>query len=248
MSEPTARAAVDLPADVSRALDDFVAAARDALGDTLEAIVLFGSAVEGALRATSDVNVIVVLSAFERARAERLRPALHVASAAIQLRAMFLLREEIAAAAEAFAQKFDDVRRRRRVLWGRDPFATLTVSREALRRRIDQVLLNLALRLRAAYVESVGEERLALLVAEAAGPLRTAAASLLELQGRRAASPRAALGEVVAALGEPQGQTTLARLSEAREHAALPEGQGAETLLALIALAGRLRAQLRALA
>ena len=248
MSDTAPGLARDLPADVARALDDFVAAAREAFGDALDSVVLFGSAAEGALRATSDVNVILVLTAFEPARADRLREAFRVAHAAIDLRAMFLLRDEIAAAAEAFAQKFDDVRRRRRVLWGRDPFAGLTVSREALRRRVEQVLLNLALRMRAAYVErSLDEDRLAVIVADAAAPLRTAAASLLELQGRPAAAPKAALREVVAALGEPRWETTLARLSEARERAALPPGQSGETLLAVIALADRLRAHLRAL-
>lgn len=42
----------DLPAVVARVLDDFVAAAREAFADDLVSIVLFGSAAEGALRAT----------------------------------------------------------------------------------------------------------------------------------------------------------------------------------------------------
>ena len=46
----------DLPDVVARVLDDFVAAAREAFGDDLVSIVLFGSAAEGALRATSDVS------------------------------------------------------------------------------------------------------------------------------------------------------------------------------------------------
>src|SRR5882672_9335704 len=122
-------AADGLPADVTRALDDFVAVVREAFGDQLEAVVLYGSAAEGALRATSDVNVIVVLREFERARADRVREAAAVAHAAIRLKAMFLLVEEIATVGEAFAQKFDDVRRRRRVLWGPDPFTALAPSR-----------------------------------------------------------------------------------------------------------------------
>src|SRR5690242_14988107 len=151
--EASATVIADLPADVAHALDEFVVAARSAFADRLVSVILFGSAAEAALRATSDVNVIVVLSAFDRAAAEQLRAAARQARAAIRLRAMFLLEDELAPAAEAFAQKFDDVRRRHRVLWGRAPFAALTPSRAALMRRLDQVLLNLALRLRAAYVE-----------------------------------------------------------------------------------------------
>src|SRR5437762_3872178 len=174
----------DLPADVARGIEDFVAAARTAFGDALVAAVLYGSAAEGALRATSDVNVILVLAAFDGAAAERLREATRLARASINLRAMYLLREEIGDAGEAFAQKFADVRRRRRVLWGEDPFGVLAVSRQALRARIDQVLLNLVLRLRAAYVErGLREEQIGQVVAEAAAPLRTAAAGMLELEG-----------------------------------------------------------------
>src|SRR5206468_2852875 len=50
---PTPRSGT-CPEVVARVLDDFVAAARDAFADDLVAIVLFGSAAEGALRATSD--------------------------------------------------------------------------------------------------------------------------------------------------------------------------------------------------
>ena len=45
-----------------------VAAAREALGHTLESIVLYGSAAEGRLRPASDVNVIFVLTSFDAAR------------------------------------------------------------------------------------------------------------------------------------------------------------------------------------
>ncbi len=248
MTEPGATILADLPADVARALDDFVAAARAAFADRLESVVLFGSAAEGALRATSDVNVILVLTAFERARADQMGEAVRRAHATVRLRAMFLLADEVAAAAEAFAQKFDDVRRRHRVLWGRDPFATLAPSRAALVGRVNQVLLNLALRLRAAYVErSPREEQLVAVVADAAAPLRTAAASLLELEGRRAATPKVALREVALAVGGPLIEATLIRMSQARETGTLPPGVAGEMLLELAALAGAMRARLRAL-
>lgn len=247
----TGRAATvtaDLPPDVVRALDEFVAAARAAFADRLVSVVLFGSAAEAALRPTSDVNVVLVLSSFDRASAEELRVAARQARAAICLRAMFLLEDEVAAAAEAFAQKFDDVRRRHRVLWGRDPFVALTPSRAALLRRLDQVLLNLVLRLRASYVErGQHAEQLVLAVADAAAPLRTAAASLLELQGRRALAPKQALREVARAVAGPASEATLVRMSQARETGILAAGVAAETLLELIELARALRTRLTTL-
>lgn len=238
----------DLPEDIARVLDEFTAAAREAFGDQLHSVVLYGSGAEGALRATSDVNVILVLGAFERERADRLREPLRVAHAAVRLKAMFLLAGEVAAATEAFAQKFDDVHRRHRVLWGSDPFAAITPSRAALVARVNQVLLNLTLRMRAAYVErSLRDEQLVRMVADAAAPLRTAAAAILELEGRPAAAPKAALGTLAPALAVPDTARALARLTDARAAQALPPGAAGETLFTLIALAEAMRARLRAL-
>lgn len=174
----------DLPAAVGRVLSDFVDAAREAFGGDLQSIVLFGSGAEGALRATSDVNVVVVLAAFDTAKAATLRSAFRSAHAAANLAAMYLLRAEVPAAAEAFAQKFADIERRHRVLFGDDPFAALDVPRAALIARLLQVLLNLTLRLRAAYIErGLREEQIARVIADVAGPIRTCAANLMALEG-----------------------------------------------------------------
>ena len=193
------------------------------------------------------MNVIVVLDAFDPVAAQRLRGPLAMAHAAVRLRAMFLLREEIPSAAEAFSQKFADVRRRRRVLYGDDPFLGVAISSRALLKRLDQVLLNLTLRLRAAYVDrGVHEEQLVRVIAEAAAPLRTAAASVLDLEGAPTETPREALRRIAMALG-PSWETVLARISEARERRALPAGVPSRTLMDLIELASYMRTRVRTL-
>ena len=83
-----------LPEPVSRVLSGFVESAKAALGTDLVAIVLFGSAAEGKLRKTSDVNVIVVLAAFDPKKVDPLREPLRTAHSAIKLEAMFLLNSE----------------------------------------------------------------------------------------------------------------------------------------------------------
>ena len=93
----------NLPDNISKRLGLFVESARGAFGEDLRSIVLFGSAVEGRLRASSDVNVLVLLSAFDRSKADKLRESLRAAHAAIRLSAMFLLEAELPAAIEAFA-------------------------------------------------------------------------------------------------------------------------------------------------
>src|SRR5438128_1956085 len=99
---------LELPQNVSRLLGEFVRAAKIAFGGDLESIVLYGSAAEGKMRATSDVNVIVLLRAFNGYRADQMREPLRLAQAAIQLKAMFLLKSEVDSAASAFAQRFAD--------------------------------------------------------------------------------------------------------------------------------------------
>lgn len=72
----------DLPLHVQRVLRDLVTEAEAGLGPDLHSVTLFGSAAEGRLRPTTDVNVILVLAAFKRARADRLREPLRWAHAA----------------------------------------------------------------------------------------------------------------------------------------------------------------------
>ncbi len=171
----------------------------------------------------------MVLAAFDRTRADRLREPLRVAQAAARLTAMFLLESEIGPAAEAFAVKFADLGRRRRVLYGDDPFASVSVSRDDAVFRLKQTLLNLTLRMREAYVlRSLREEQLVELIAEVAGPLRSCASTLLELEGSPAASPKDALETF---------STDVQLISEARQRHALPKDMAAPLLFHLIDLA-----------
>jgi predicted nucleotidyltransferase len=232
-----------------RVLSDLVDAARTALGDDLRSVVLFGSAAEDRLRATSDVNVIFVLRAFELARVDALRETLQTAQAAIDLRPMFLRSDEIPLATEAFAVKLADVARRHRVLYGDDPFVGIRPSRAAEVARLQQVLLNLELRLRQRYaLESLREEQAAIAVADATGPLRASAAALLELRGQAFDSPREALVRFAAQAGDAALAELVARLSQVRETRALPAGTAAKTLGDLLGLTHALREAAQALA
>jgi hypothetical protein len=108
--------------------------------------------------------------------------------------------------------------------------------------RLRQILLNFILRTREKYVlVSLRDEQLARVVAEAAGPLRAAAEIMLELAGRPAASPKAALETVARELDADRWTEVLARLSDAREDGKLAPGTGAKAVLDLIALAEALR-------
>jgi predicted nucleotidyltransferase len=214
-----------LPAHVATVLSDFAGKARDVLAGDLVSVVLFGSAAEGRLRASSDVNLILVLRAFEAEQLGQLGDPLLAADAAIQLRVMFLLESEIPAAVECFAQKFADILRRHRVIFGKDVFAATQVPRKAEIFRLRQILLNLTLRLREAYV-SRGQraEQVMRVLADVLGPLRAAAATLLELEGAPNSDSDAALKAVAASF---EAQETAAALFAAHEGRTTAEPQRA---------------------
>jgi predicted nucleotidyltransferase len=236
-----------LPANVERVLGDFVEAARAAFGDRLASIVLFGSAAEGRMRATSDVNLIVVLTEFVPAQVKTLSPAAALAQAAIRLRPMFLLTGEIPDAAECFGLKFADVIRRHQILFGTNPFAHLEISRRTKITRLRQVLLNLVMRLRAGYAESaVQEDQVAAMVADAAGPLRTAASILLELETGSATPPKEGLQRIVDLSGNEQWRVALAAISDLREQKQ-PSTSPSDALFSVLDIAEHLRHRVESL-
>lgn len=228
-----------LPANVDLVLNEFVNATKNAFQSDLRSIVLYGSGAEGKLRPASDVNLIVLLARFDQNKADQLREPLRLAQAAINLRAMFLLENEVQPASQAFAVKFADIRRRRRVLYGNDPFASISISREDSIFRLKQTLLNLTLRLRESYIlRGLREEQLVATIADAAGPLRSCAATLLELEGGTAPSPKDALQQISASLPDAEKRNEEVQLiSESRKKRTLPAGVAAPTLFHLIELA-----------
>ena len=238
-----------LPQNVASVLTEFVNAAKEAFGTDLRSVVLYGSGAEGKLRPTSDINLILVLSAFNQQQADQIREPLRISKAAINLRAMFLLDSELRPATEAFAVKFGDIARRRLVLFGEDPFASVSVSRDDAVFRLKQTLLNLTLRMREAYVaRSLREEQLSALIADVAGPLRSCASTLLELEGKPAASAKEALEQVSASLPDgPAHADDIQLISEARLRHALPAGVAAPALFHLIDLARSMWARAAAL-
>ena len=235
-----------LPSSVSAGLDALVEAFTRLLGDDLVSLTLFGSAAEGRLRASSDVNVLVVVREGDAAVLAALRQDVRKARLAIGLEPMIIREDELAEAASAFAEKFADARGRRRVLAGKDVLASLEIPREALKARLAQSLLNMLLRLRRALVQLPGtDDRAAAVLSEMAGPLRGCAHALLELEGGSTVSPREALAAVAGA--DAALAQSVARLSEAREARAMPADAADEALRRLIVLTQSMRTRLAAL-
>ena len=225
-----------LPSNVASVLSSFLTAARDALSDDLVSAVLFGSAAEGRLGPTSDVNLLLVLRTFTPDKIVPMRDAFLTAEAAIKLRAMFVLEDELSTAAEFFAQKFADILRRHKVVLGKDVTAALKVARPAEIFRLRQILLNLVLRLRESCVaRGHRPEQVQRILADTLGPLRAACATLLELEGAPNPDANAALATIAASFG-PQSADAAAHLVAAHEGRSLGAA-GADALFQVLALA-----------
>jgi len=221
-------------------LGELAESARNAFGTALVAVVLFGSAAENRLRATSDVNLMIVLERVEQAALDAFREPLRAAHAAIRAEVMMLTRTELAAAARIFPVKYADIRARHRVLAGSDPLERLDIPEADLRRQTREILMNTALRLRERYVRlSIRPEQLVPVIADAAGPLRAAAGALARLEGMKVSSPRDALSNLAGELGVEYA-AAVANLSRAREAGTLSAGSAGATLLALSRLAALL--------
>ncbi|MCU1286550.1 MAG: hypothetical protein JWO13_2900 [Acidobacteriales bacterium] len=251
-SSAGAEALLHLSQDVSRALDEFVRSVRIAFGPDLDSVVLLGNEPKDADE-KHGIDVVVLLNDFKGFRADQARQALKQAQAVVPFRAMFLLVGELGSATSAFAQKFGNAAQLPIVLYGSDPFQNLEVPRESNVLRLKKMLLNIVLQLREAYVQRTNSEhQLAGVIADASGPLRSAAATMLILEGVLPAelprislktSSRGSLERVARELGEDSNyfSAPLLGLSSARDERSLPPGVAGPTLLGLIELASRMR-------
>jgi len=77
-------------------------------------------------------------------------------------------------------------------------------------------------------------------IVHAASPLRSAAATLRELEGRPRLSARESLDQMVQELGDARFTDAVAQISTARESGVLPPDVPRQTVLALIELASAL--------
>ena len=248
MDSPIAEELRDLPKVPGVIVTSFVTTAIQVFGDDLRSVILYGSGAEGRLRPTSDINLVLVLSSFGIAKADEIRLQFSSAASAGKLNAMFLLDSEIASAVELFAEKFSDILRRRRVLYGPDPFAGISIPRGVEIWRLKQVLLNLTLRLREAYVGNGSTpERVSGLIADFAGPIRSCAAALSQLEGKQARHPKEALAEFVDSLDQTDWGNVLSRISETRERALLSADVADATMFRLMELTTLLRMRVEAL-
>jgi hypothetical protein len=213
---------------VTRVLADFVEGARLAFGAvSAQRPCSTAARAEAQLRPPRTVNVIVVLAAFDAARRTRCARRCAPHTRRVRLTAMFLLDSEVAAARRSLRR---EVRRRvppAQVLHGTDSIRGHPAFARRRGSRGSDRCCSISGCGCASNTSSAAcaRNRFALLVADAAAPLRAAAAALLELEGKPVASPKQALETVVRTLPEPGREELLRHMSDARATARAEPGQ-----------------------
>src|ERR1700720_741393 len=96
----------NLPADVREWLSRTAAALIQSFADDLRSLILFGSAAEGRMRASSDVNLLFGWGRRAEGRLTGVVEIIQAAAAAVELHPMIMLFPELPLAAEAFGVKF----------------------------------------------------------------------------------------------------------------------------------------------
>lgn len=180
----------------------------------LTSAAIFGSAAEGRMRPSSDLNLMCVFSRIEPSLYDSIRECLQEGSLLCRLRIMFLLESELKEHAALFPMKFLDIKRRSCTIYGPDLTASIAVENERLALRVLQVLANLRTRSRAVLAaQGSSAARLNAAIADSAGPMRTAAAAILHLSGR-AVQGREAFEELAKEEGRPELALALSRARE----------------------------------
>ena len=141
-------------------LDGLVSRLTEALGGDLVSVVLYGSAVAGDYQAkVSDLNVLCVLTGIGADELRKVREPVRWWSKKKQPVPIFLSREEIQNAHDAFAIEFLDIRAAYRILHGEDVVADIVVGPEHHRHQVEHELRSRLLRLRERYVAAQEDRR-----------------------------------------------------------------------------------------
>lgn len=147
---------LELPPEYKKLLQKCVNILVDDLKDNLHSLVLYGSAVRGGMiRKISNLNLLLVLNHSTPEAHKVIASAIHASE---EIHPFIVCREGLDRSYNAFAIKFESIKRNYVVLHGEDPFAAMGADPEILRFLTEQALRNLRLRCVHTFV-TLGHDR-----------------------------------------------------------------------------------------
>jgi len=141
-------------------LQQFVTLARNAVGDNLESVVLYGSTVRGDAQAPfSDLNLLCVVRSTARAELEKMATLVNWWSQGQGQRSpLIFTADELRRSADVFAIELLDMQRAHRVLYGAEIIASIPVPMNLHRVQVEHELRTLIQKLRQHYLHGPAEE------------------------------------------------------------------------------------------
>lgn len=146
-----------LPEETQRLLPLYAKAVKEAFGDRLEGLLLYGSAVRGEfLPGRSNLNMLLLVSDFDAATLSLYGP-IHKRWSKEQIVVpLFLTDQELSSTSGLFPLEFLEIQEHHRVLGGRDPFVGFHVDTSRLKNEVLRELAGNVVRLRQRFVEGGG--------------------------------------------------------------------------------------------
>jgi predicted nucleotidyltransferase len=141
-------------------LQQFVTLARNAVGDNLESVVLYGSTVRGDAQAPySDLNLLCVVRSTTCTELEKMASLVHWWSQGQGQRSpLIFTADELRRSADVFAIELIDMQRAHRVLYGAEIIASIPVPMNLHRVQVEHELRTLIQKLRQHYLHGPAEE------------------------------------------------------------------------------------------
>lgn len=141
-------------------LEELVSQLRQAYGETLRSVLLYGSAVAGEhIGKHTDLNVLVVLDAVPLDRLAAVGAVLRAWGEAGNPPPMTFTSAEWKSSADVFPMEYADILERHRVLYGADATEGIVVSRQDLRLQVEQQTLGKLLHLRRGAMAAGDDEK-----------------------------------------------------------------------------------------
>lgn len=135
--------------NIDKLLAQLVERLKQAFGDRLKSVVLYGSAASGQADQTfSDVNVLCVLSQITPAELAAAEPVFHWWRAQGSPSPLLLSEEELGASTDCFPMEFRDIQAQHRILHGEDLVTGLRIDDRYYRAQVEYQLRAKMLRLR----------------------------------------------------------------------------------------------------
>lgn len=149
-------------------LDELVTQLKDAYGETLRSVVLYGSAVAGEhIAKKSDYNILVILDKVPLDRLAAVGAVLRAWGEGGNPPPMTFTDSEWRSSADVFPMEYADILERHRVLMGPDPTEGIVVSKTDLRLEVEQQALGKLLHLRRGAMAAGVDEKAQLALLEA---------------------------------------------------------------------------------